>query len=308
VAATILGATLYCNAPFSKGAASERDGKKSTVALFVSQFGGKKEINVFNADLKQIGVIGQNGGSILAVDAKGDLYDAQLDEPYLEIWKPPYNDPTIVTPPLPRLSSVAVDRRTGVFAILASTRPGGGATVFFYRPHQTSPCDAVSVGALINTASVFDREGTLFFEAGDPQTIFSVSGECSATNVLQLSFKTPIYPGWIAVSKDDNIVIQSFGSADDKHDAKATYPIYTYAHPANGQFGDPIATTILTTYGNNPETLERMLALGSDGTTLWGCSNFASGLRLFRYPRGGNSIRTIDTTPGTVAVFPPLVP
>jgi len=310
--ATERGLPGYRNAASLSALGSSRT--KNDAALFISPF-GKRQIEIFNAEYKQIGSIAAPGG-ILALDGMGNLYDAKLTADTVQIYSPPYDGhyASVSLPPKEEVAGIAVDQLSGIFAILAcQCADSGPDSIYFYRRNQTTPCNVVAPSNInqINSSATFDREGTLFFLAGSGTTltIYSLSGGCQARTAVELSFKHPIYPyGTYGVTKDDSIVVQSFGSPTTRNDTNSPWPIYTYAHPVNGQFGDPLTTTVLRMYGNDKYKVEQMLALGSDGATLWGFSNLPSGVRLFRYPQGGGSIRTINTAPGGLAVFPPLVP
>jgi hypothetical protein len=125
--------------------------------------------------------------------------------------------------------------------------------------------------------------------SGQNDSVSSTSGECSATKSVSLSFRKPIYPyGKLGVTKNDNIVVQSYGSPDYEQNAFSVWPLYTYARPINGVFGDPIATTPLENYGGGPDGEEVFDGMTTDGSHLWGSlgAGEAGGVRLFKYPQG----------------------
>jgi hypothetical protein len=334
----LIGASLVLSSPLAYSstvksllkpalAASYRQEKFGAVSatgvptLFVAPF-GRRIINFFDANLHQLGSIAAPGGAIVS-DMSRNIYDLRYDLTHIDIYGPPYNkSPEIIAlPGSEKVRGLAVDSRTGVLAILGCRcgRLQAIAIINFYRPGHTTPCNTLTPSLIQGSggSAAFDREGTLFFQSanGGNIGIYSVANECQATTVTPLTFTNPIYPyGQIFVNKDDNIVIQSYGSPPALLAANALpvtnspWPIYTYAHPINGVFAAPIATTVLQQYGKNIDAPEQMWGMGSDGKTLWGASDLRAGLRLFKYPAGGPSLQTIDTPPGWVAVVPPLIP
>ena len=286
-------------------------------ALFVESFTSDNTIYVFNAQddlVQKIALnLGKGQGSSLAVDQSGNLYVAPLGLSFVRIYAGP-NYSSYSQLNLPKSSavrSIAIDEHTGVLAVLrCNCAFGGGGKIYYYRPNTTVPCDVVDT-PVFGDQAIFDREGTLFFFVeGDSQQsgyVASLAGECKASTVSQLSFQVPIYPyGTFAVNKDDNLVIQSFGSPPVLGNTKSLWPIYTYAHPRNNVFGLPLATTVLNEYGKS-ETQETFYAISGDGRHLWG-EGFDNGLREFPYPKGGPAGHLINNVSGSLAVNPPLVP
>jgi hypothetical protein len=302
-----------------KSALIPQPNANTEASLFISPYSGDRRVYVYNAEFSQIGIIALpgKGSSVLSTDLRGNLYVAPQNSREVRIYRPPSYTQFTTIGPLPQsdlVFGIALDQVTGVLAVLECQCAYGSASeIYFYKAGQTSPCNVLSVPD-IGTAAVFDREGTLYFQVfdtGPNGTLASVAGECKATTYTDLSFKSPIYPyGKLGISRDDDIIVQSFGSPDEKKDALSVWPLYTYAHPINGVFGDPIATTPLETYGGGPDGEEGFEALTSDGSHLLGSLVFGGGggIHLFRYPQGGRSERVINVANGSVAVFPPIVP
>jgi hypothetical protein len=114
------------------------------------------------------------------------------------------------------------------------------------------------------------------------------------------------------VNKDDNIVIQSSGRPAPLQAARPLryqFPVACLhvAHPINGVFASPIATTVLQQYGKDVDAPEQMWGTGSEAKR-FGVRRICRPACLFKYPEGGPSLQTIDTPPGWVAVVPPLIP
>ncbi len=289
-----------------------------TPALFAAQI-VKNEVIILDAKGSQIGsfkpVIGPLGNlGPLATDMAGNVYVVPLNGygNTIDIYAPPYSGkPTIV-----RINAanqivigVAVDARTGVFAIMSvGCLPGacGDDRVTFFRHGETKPCNFLFEPRRANgldTVGSFDRSGTLFVMTSllysQRSAIASFSGEC-AGGQSQLE-RFPDSPGQfgteVAFNADDNLVVQAR--------TNGAGPVYTYAHPKGGFFGPPIAVTKLLVRSAYGPIFQ---ALSSDGRHLW-ASAITPKLGLYNYPAGGASIQhdPVNNAVG-VAVFPPLVP
>jgi hypothetical protein len=286
----------------------------SEASLFILPYSDQRSIYVYDSSYSRVGKItldGNGGGGPIATDVVGNLYVARQNTREVRIYSAPsYTSyASIELPPKDLVGGIAVDENTGVFAVLECQCGGTGqkSAVYFFRHGETTPCRVFTDFPGAGVSAVFDKEGTLFFQAIDQDIVVaSVTGECGSGTYREYSFKLPINPvSRYGISKDDNIIIQANGSDDDTN---SPWVLYTYKHPVNGVFGKPIATTPMELYP--PDGEEVYDASIADGTHIWGsqAGGTKGGTREFAYPQGGKSIRVVDVPPGEVAVFPPLVP
>jgi len=283
-------------------------------SLFVAPFSDRRSIYVYNSSYARVGTItldGDHATNVLATDLSGNLYVARQNTRDVLIYNAPtYTSfATIELPAKDLVGGVAVDEKTGVFAVLECQCEGAGqiSAIYFFRHGETKPCRVFTDFPGAGVSAVFDAEGTLFFQAfGQNLFVASVTGECSSGTYTEYSFKQPINPvERYGISKDDNLIIQANGSDDN---INSPWVLYTYKHPVNGVFNKPVATTPLQLYPASGE--EVYDAISGDGDHIWGSQAFGKqgGTREFAYPQGGKSTRMVDVPPGEVAIFPPLVP
>lgn len=275
--------------------------------LFVSQDMLDK-IVILNDSGERIGLI-DNPAGILATDSVGNLYVANYhDQSILKIFAPPYNAPPLAISfaKLGYVAGVAVDQRTGVFAVdTISVQPQGGpSSVSFFEPGTVRPCAVVAGPANMGRfggAISFDRNGTLFFDYilnPNDDAIASISGECRP-GAIQTYSPGIHYIGNLQFNTRNELVVQQAMLAGG--------PIYTFPHPQNGALGSPRRTTNLAKIQNQ---IPNMLTLTSDGKGVWASTFQHPDLALYRYPEGGNPIRVIVglRNAGTGAMFPELIP
>jgi hypothetical protein len=277
----------------------------SRALVFMSQdLGG---IKIFDAStLQPVGAI-RNPPGDLATDKAGNIYFADYNEASdFKIYSPPYTEAPTVIKFDAYLYGVGVDQRTGVFVVITiPASPGGGSSkVFFFRHGELKPCAVVtapqSMGNLFGHAT-FDRAGTVFFEnlteSGDGAVV-SISGECEPGPIVSYS------PGFYSLERlqfnDHNQLVVQSGTPF------VGGPIYTFAHPTNGQLGNPLYTTRLNNLDGKPVTME---ALSSDGKYVW-AAPLHTGFALYKYPEGGSPVRVTRTNEivATGATFPELAP
>lgn len=267
---------------------------------------GKQSVVAFNGSGDVIATM-RTGVGALATDPHGNLYVApnQGSTDKLEIFAPPYTgSPRRIQIPDEIVKGVAVDQRSGVFAVLSdSAQPGGGPSrITLFKPGATTACDVVHQPqnlAVFFTGAAFDREGVLFFTAGTNSGQFplaSTGGECAAKVVQVYPFRNSL--DYLTFNSDDDLVVQAY----TRHGAGA---IYTFAHPKNGRFGSPIATTIL-----QPEKgyVPIFHSMSSDGRHLW-ADYINNDVELFDYPGGGTPIKSFPVYNAiNAAVYPAVVP
>jgi len=297
--------------PIHTSSSGERE--ISGASLFILPYSDQQSIYVYNSSYVRVGKItlsGNGGGGPLATDGSGNLYVARQGTTEIRIYDAPSYTTyaTIELPPKDSVQGVAVDENTGVFAVLeCECGTGQKSAIYFFRHGDTKPCRVFTDFPGAGVSAVFDKEGTLFFQAIDQDIVVaSLTGECDSGTYREYSFKLPINPvSRYGISKSDDIIIQANGSDDD---INSPWVLYTYKHPVDGVFGKPIATTPLQLYPSSGE--EVYDAIAADGNHIWGsqAGGNKGGTREFAYPQGGKSIRTVDVPPGEVAVFPPLVP
>jgi hypothetical protein len=272
---------------------------------------GRHQTAIFNAQNQQIGAFPAPFGSV-AFDRQGNYYVAPAGtSSALFIFQPPYKQkPQLINFGETQLTwGIAVDARTGVLAV--SLIYGGGGPgpgyVEFFKHGATSPCAIVeSNDGQLGPGAAFDREGRLFLDDSlnnGYSAIASISGECSARSIEVDSLPSPsIYPqDQFAFNSDDNLVFEDNNSER----------ILTFAHPKNGKFAPPIATTMLQIPASQLRTGVFLACLTADAQHVWAMplTNYEKRLLLFRYPQGGTPIGAINVPNGySCAVTPPLIP
>lgn len=281
-------------------------------AVALSRWGAGRQIFLLGSKYSLIKTItlknGPTGGGVLAFAPDGNLYDADSGAPSpsgqnLLIFAPPYDAPRTTIPfPHHVATSVAIDSKSGVFAVLANAaQMSDDPEVFFFRAGTTKPCAVVSFanGTVLGTRASFDAENKLFFTqfVGANQNLVSVSGECRGGSPV--TYAPPIsgtYDGPYFNTSDQLAFNNGFSGL-----------IYTYAHPRDGSLGKLLFTTSLNeAHGNHMG----MAGLSSDGKFLFAAPYYRTGAYLYKYPTGGNYTEAI-TLPAEVsstAVNPPLTP
>jgi hypothetical protein len=152
-----------------------------------------------------------------------------------------------------------------------------------------------------NYSMAFDREGTLFIMGYYP-VFGSIAGQCRATTMqfseVPQNFKFNYSPP-LLISKNDDLMMQD----------TYTWHVFTFAHPKNGKFSLPIATTVFS----DPQTgrsIPLLSCLAADGQHLW--VTYLRGIQayaLYDYPQGGNEIHSIPFRYAeTCTTVPPVVP
>jgi hypothetical protein len=272
--------------------------------LIVSPFGSNVGY-VLNSEYREIGTIPQQLCSI-SVDGTGRLYDVSSGCNTNEL--------LVLDPPYSRVSQVinfgnnflvlgvATDPRTNVVAAAVVQQDQGPYSVVFFRRGSQTPCATIQTPVGFNYSMAFDREGTLFIMGYYP-VFGSIAGQCHATTMQtstmpQFNFNFNYRPP-LLISKNDDLMMQDNYSGH----------VFTFAHPKNGKFSPPIATTSFNApQANLSEPLLACLAAGGDHvwvTYLRGPNVYA----LFDYPGGGNPIQNVTFNNALgCATVPPVVP
>jgi len=251
---------------------------------------------------------GPTGGGDLAFDPRGDLYDADSGGPnptgqYLLIFAPPYDTPTTrIFFPHHVADSIAIDGKTGVFAVLANAAEmSDDPEVVFFPAGSTKPCAVVVLanGTVLGGGASFDAESDLFFTqyVGPNQNLVSISGECRPGAPITYTPPIPGVDGGPQFNTFDQLVLN-----------KGFYDVvYTYAHPAHGSLGKLLKTTTLNKAHGS---YVAMVALSSNGKALFAIPYFQKGAYVYKYPSGGNFTKEIALPAGvsSIAVNPPLTP
>jgi hypothetical protein len=298
-----LAAALFV-AVFALGTVIAQSGSSPALVFMAQDLGG---IRIFDASTMQpIGVIRNPPGDV-ATDSDGNLYFADYNEASdFKIYSPPYTQAPAIIRFDAYLYGVGVDQRTGVFVVITvPNSPGGGSSkVFFFRHGELKPCAVVtapqSMGNLYGHAT-FDRAGTVFFgnltESGD-EAVVSISGECEPGPIVR--YAPTFYSLERLQFNDHNELVVQSGTPF------VGGPIYTFAHPENGELGNPLRTTRLNNLDGKPVTME---ALSSDGKYVW-AAPLHTGFGLYKYPEGGAPIRIVGTGEivATGETFPELSP
>jgi hypothetical protein len=298
---------------FAQGAGGRATRAASTTnpaVLFVSEY-GQSETVVFDRAghvLQRIPIFG-----LLAVDREGNLYIATPNGTIsVRMYAPPYNGkPTLITPgDNQQVNTVVVDHKTDMFVIItqANYSSGGPGQLRFYRHGETVPCRVVPPQRRVPTfyyTGAFDAQGNLFFAAGNssnPDVIASTPGGCEQSGIAVYAFSNNFEAyGNVAFDAQNNFVIQSF--VNDKPDA-----IFTYAHPVNGSFGEPLFKTVLPFYkGTGPD----FLTMDSTGSYAWASFVLLEhAVKRYNYPVGGSEVQSIGGLKfaDQMAVYPNYVP
>jgi hypothetical protein len=242
----------------------------------------------------------------LDTDRAGNLFVApnQNYGDFVAVYAPPYTAKrTLIKLPGQLVLDVAVDHRSGNFAVVStSAQPGGGRSrISFYKRGDIVPCNVLEQPSDISTffaSAAFDQEGKLFFAVGLPggvATLAESAGQCAASNIQLLSFRDGLQIDLaMNFNRDDQLVIEGRGTERR---------IYTFAQPRYGIFDQPIYTTILQ---RDDKFVPLYFTLSSDGHHIWGGN---PNVNLYRYPQGGAPIRSISAhDPVHATVFPPAGP
>lgn len=306
LAISLCGCSLQPSVPTADGLgyASRSVASNSTIpALAASSGVGEPSVKLFNAMNKKVAQLAAPGIGFLAFDTNGDIYLSPLNMAELLVYAPPYTQqPTTIALP-GNAGRVAVDWKSGVFALIAApSSPNGTSKVVFFRHGTTVPCKKVQWAAG-NLASVgtFDADGTFFtiIANGDgTNTVASVAGECAARTVQTYSPNIGEV-GTIGFNSEDQLAIDTY-----YRDGKPG-PVVTYPHPKSGVLAAPISKTYLGAINGLAPVLE---TLGSDGKSLW-AGNYTGSFAEYDYPSGGKPIKIINVYQGySIDVYPQVLP
>lgn len=273
-----------------------------TPALILGQ--NPKPVVLFDAMDEVIGTLDTAGGAT-ATDPQGDIYIANFrNSPTLKIYASPYDSRPAAITFKGFTSGVAVDWKTGVFAVPTEPNCCYGSVEFF-KHGATKPCAVVKKAPGMenfSSSATFDASGVLFvavgIDNGSQAEIASVSGECKATKFVQY---TPAlrYISHLQFNADNELVV-------DPSTGFSSPPIMTFAHPSNGALGKLLHSTTLDQINGKPVS---MIALTNDGKYVWAAPTFNTGVGLYKYPAGGAPIKKISGYYGIGgAVNPPLLP
>lgn len=270
-------------------------------SLAVSRAKGPS-IELFNAMDKKVGDLSTPDYGFLSFDRQGDIYLSELNEAALLIYAPPYTQaPTTINLP-GNGGQVAVDWKTGVFAVIASPEsPFGIDKILFFRHGETKPCKAIypKFGNQ-DSYAVFDAEGTLFAavaDNNDTDTVISFAGECDAKSYQ--TYSPALNVNGLLFNSSDQLVVSTYTVANRPG------PVVTYGHPHGGVLGAPVHKTYLKDVNGFGMYAD---AISSDDKTLW-ATNSRNAIAQYNYPSGGSPLRSIDITfPDWVVAYPQLTP
>jgi len=282
---------------------------KNGTHLFVGQ-GSKKTALLLNSKDHIIGTVAAPDG-IFATDSDGTLYDVPwFENPYtnlLLILAPPYQEARTINFRRYDTLSVAIDQGRGVFAVTTTYggNGGGASYAYFFRRGASIPCATVKQPSGMSTFSLgaaFDKEGRLFvrgFVGSGGGGFAMITGECEATRAQLETIPEDIFPeADMQFNINDDLVI---GDAYTGH-------VLTYAHPHNGQFGNPIRTTILSAPPPQGDIPYFRCFVGT-GSLIWVNYSQSNEFSEYRYPEGGNPIKTLKISDvGACATNPPFIP
>ena len=281
--------------------------KKACTAAFFLAERSNPEVLIFNTQAKIIGRIPALARASLATDSARRLYvSGYFQQAFIDVYSPPlYDKPLkIPVPAGQKANGVTVDARSGMLAVFSGSPRASGGEVRFYQSGVTTPCDSVlsnRIGAFVGKAA-FDREGTLFADVftQNGTVIASIPGGCNAHSIQPLTFKRAYtFLDYFGFNINDDLVIQNGHGADGR-------TIYTFHHPQNGAFADPILATNLNRYSGLGEYFVCLL---HDGKHLWGTSY--RNISLYDYPAGGAPLMTMTGSivgDSFIAIVPPLQP
>ncbi len=269
-------------------------------------------ILLFNGRHRQIGVINVKGGyglGAVAMDKQGDIYLAHSGRPNtvgedVDVYAPPYtSQPTVIPTHVGFADGVAIDWKTGVFAVISNcNRPCNKANVLFFRHGSTRPCADVQFrNVVLDIPSTFDAAGTLFLNlisGGTGQQVVSISGECGATTYVSYLPNLPSISD-MQFNKSNQLVIDTTFNYNTG--------IVTYPHPSNGKLGNPISRTILQEIDGAPAV---MVTLTSDGKGVWAATFEKRGTALYKFPQGGAPLKILKNIHKEPygATYPQLTP
>lgn len=277
-------------------------------------------LDLLNAQDNQFAQVKTPVRGWVAIDKEGAIYLVGSSQNATKLWiyPPPYSaKPTVISfASVGIVRGISVDWKSNAFAVLTDPfDPQYRSAVSFFRHGATAPCAVVKAPSnwSIGPAAGFDASGTLYMGSsnGSGANVVSVAGECHATGFAQYSPTLP-YIEYLQFNAANDLVI-------DESDGATNPPLYTFAHPTNGQLGKVLSTTTLGEINGNPSIV---LTLSSDGKDLWaesfqlsstpqGLPTFNSGglIGLYRYPAGGAPVKTINFSKiASGAVYPQLIP
>jgi hypothetical protein len=222
-------------------------GNASKPLLFVSNGVDRVSILRQGGKNKQVGQItGLSSPAGVTTDAAEDLYVTDSTaSPTVPVYAPPYNAGPFLT--LSTLQgylpySVAVSRK-GLVAVAITCIDGSCSPESFVQFFAQSATIACATISLVNSQYVpyyvaFDRAGNLFVvgQSGSGPYMAEISGGCGATAAMPLAAGNENSLGRLSaveVNRNDQVAV-----LDGDHGY-----LYTYNHPKNGSFGNPVYTT-----------------------------------------------------------------
>jgi hypothetical protein len=301
----------------------------ATMASFMdSKAVGKPMVFVSNVDAENVNIYLQGGtnklvGQItglsnpyeISTDKAANLYVANENSPYLQIYAPPYTGtPTTLDDANyePSQVGVAPDGTIGIANYCLETSCGGGtSSVVFFAPHSTTPCAIVPAAPEVNFLlfGSFDRHGNFFTDGltkAKTTILGEITGGCKAKKMSVLTVDNSFgIQGGIHANNLDQIVV-----LDTAPPGNAPPTVFTYGQPIKHDLGMPVSSTVLQDMPRTDVTDD--FAFQANGKNIFVPDSTDGTANEYAYPAGGMPERTIHVSHlvyvSGVAVTPPLMP
>jgi hypothetical protein len=272
-------------------------------------------VSVYGADGRRHALLssGLSQPEGITTDAAENLYVANAQLHNVVVYSKPYRSIGLtLDDPNEYPTDVAVSNVGVVGVMNIQSTAGTGGAVVIYAKGSTSACATITDPNWSGMYfGAFDASGNLFLDGFDRNgntLVGEISGGCNATSIATLSTGVIIYlVGGVQVSNGNILIEDQVGPGGPL--GTNTPTIYTFAPPAGGSLGQPLATTTLSAGGN---WLPVTFAIVKDGERIWiAHSGIAAGRVEYSYPRG-LLVKSFDdsryVTPIGIAVNPAAIP
>jgi hypothetical protein len=272
-------------------------------------------VSVYGADGRRHALLstGLSQPEGITTDVSENLYVANAQLHNVVVYAKPYRSIGLTIDDSDEYPTDVAVSNTGVVGVtnIQSTAGTGGA-VRIYAKGSTSACATITDPNWSGMYfGAFDASGNYFIDGFDRNgntLIGEISGGCGATSIATLSTGVIIYlVGGVQVYHGNILIEDQVGPGGPL--GTNTPTIYTFAPPAGGSLGQPLATTTLSAGGN---WLPVTFAMMKDGEHIWiAHSGIAAGRVEYSYPRG-LLVKSFDdsryVTPIGIAVNPAYIP